>query len=158
MKTLIVYYSYEGNCRFIAGQLKAALDADVLELETLDSKKRTGFAKYFWGGKQVFFHAEPELKPFSVDVNAYDLIVLGGPVWAASPAPALCGFISRATIRGKRIALFVCHGGGKGDVFGKLRKRLPDNTVIGEKDFCNPLQGDQKETAAAVQEWAKTLI
>jgi flavodoxin len=152
-----VYYSYEGNCRFIAGQLKAALDADVLELETVDSKKRKGLAKYLWGGKQVFSHAEPELKPFSVDVNAYDLIVLGCPVWAASPAPALCGFISKAAIRGRRVALFACHGGGKGDVFGKLRKRLEGNTVIGEKDFRNPLRGDQDETAAAVREWAKTL-
>lgn len=158
MKTLIVYYSYEGNCRFIAGQLKAALDADVLELETLDSKKRKGFAKYFWGGKQVFSQAEPELKPFSVDVNAYDLIILGCPVWAASPAPALCGFISKAGIRDKRVALFVCHGGGKGDVFGKLRKRLAGNTFAGEKDFRNPLRGDQDGIAAAVREWAKTLI
>ncbi|MDR2053090.1 MAG: NAD(P)H-dependent oxidoreductase [Treponema sp.] len=158
MKTLIAYYSYEGNCRFIAGQLKAALDADVLEIEILDSKKRKGFAKYFWGGKQVLSHAEPELKPFSVDVNAYDLIILGCPVWAASPAPALCSFISRTAIHGKRVALFVCHGGGKGDVFGKLRKRLAGNTFSGEKDFRSPLRGDQNETAAAVREWAKTLI
>jgi flavodoxin len=157
MKTLIVYYSYEGNCRFIAGQLKDALDADVLELETGDDRKRQGIAKYFWGGKQVFSHAEPELKPFSVDVNAYDLIILGCPVWAGSPAPALCSFISRAATRGKRVALFVCHAGGKGDIFGKLRKRLTGNTFAGEKDFRNPLRGDRNETAAAVREWAKAL-
>ncbi|MDR1353775.1 MAG: NAD(P)H-dependent oxidoreductase [Treponema sp.] len=157
MKTLIVYYSYEGNCRFIAGQLKDALGADVLEIETADTRKRQGLAKYLWGGRQVFSHAEPELKPFSVDINAYDLVILGCPVWAGSPAPALCSFISKAAIRDKRVALYLCHGGGKGDAFGKLRKRLPGNNFAGEIDFRSPLRGGQEAAAAAARDWAKTL-
>ncbi|MDR0452491.1 MAG: NAD(P)H-dependent oxidoreductase [Treponema sp.] len=157
MKTLIAYYTYEGNCRFIAREIKAALDADVLEIETLDTKRRQGLAKYWWGGRQVFSHAEPGLKPFSVDINAYGLVVLGCPVWAGSPAPALCSFISQAGIRDKRVALFLCHGGGKGDAFGKLRKRLQGNTFAGEIDFRSPLRGDREAAAAAAREWAKTL-
>jgi flavodoxin len=157
MKTLIVYYSFEGNSRSIAEQLKAALNADILGLETADDKKRKGLAKFIWGGRQVFSRVEPELKPFSVDVNAYDLIILGCPVWAGSPAPALNSFITRTPIRDKRIALFVCHGGGKGEVFEKLAKRLPGNTFIGEMDFRNPLQGDTKAITTTINEWAKTL-
>jgi flavodoxin len=157
MKTLIVYYSFEGNCRFIAEQLKAALNADILALETADDKKRKGLAKYIWGGRQVFSHTEPELKPFSVDIDAYDLFILGCPVWAGSPAPALGSFITRTPIRDKRVALFVCHGGRKGEAVETLTKRLPGNTFIGEMDFRNPLQGDTKAVTNTVAEWAKTL-
>jgi flavodoxin len=157
MKALIAYYSYEGNCRFVAEQFKTALNADILRIETVDTKIRKGLAKYIWGGKQVFSHIEPELKPYSVDISAYDHIILGCPVWAGSPAPALNSFISQTEIKDKRIAFFVCHGGGKGEVFEKLKKRLPGNTFIGEIDFRSPLHGDTKATAGSINEWVKTL-
>jgi flavodoxin len=157
MKILIIYYSYDDNSRFIAEQLQNVIGADILRIETVDNKKRKGLAKFFWGGKQVFAHLKPELKPYTVDIDAYDFIILGGPVWAASPAPALESFISQTPIKDKRIALFVCHAGGKGDVFEKLKSRLAGNIFVGEADFQNPLKGDPAAVAESIRQWAKTL-
>ncbi|MDR1909736.1 MAG: NAD(P)H-dependent oxidoreductase, partial [Spirochaetaceae bacterium] len=148
MKTLVIYYSYEGNSEFVAAQIKAALGADLLRIETEDDRKRTGLSKFIWGGKQVFSRALPELKPYEVDIGAYDLIILGCPVWAGSPAPALRSFLARTPVKDKRIALFVCHGGGKGETLEKLKRELPGNTFVGDLDLANPLKGD----AAAVKE------
>jgi flavodoxin len=157
MKTLVVYYSYEGNCRFVAERIQEACGADVLRLETKDDKKRKGLAKFFWGGRQVFAHIKPELKLYTVDIDAYDLVILGGPVWAASPAPALDSFLARTPVKGKRVAFFVCHGGGKGDVFTKLKSRFAGNTFAGEIDFQNPLTGDPASVRESIQQWVKTL-
>jgi flavodoxin len=141
MKTAIVYYSYEGNCACIAERIKAALpDAELVRLSAEDDKARGAFAKYVWGGKQVFTHAKPKLRPYSLDVNLYDLLIIGTPVWAWSYSPALGTFLSETKIEGKKIALFCCHGGGPGRTLEKLKNALPGNTFVGRVDFREPLK------------------
>ena len=141
MKTLIVYYSYEGNCACIAEKIKAALpDADTLRLTTAEDTARGFFTKYFWGGKQVLSGKKPALQPYSVDVNAYEFIIMGTPVWAWSYAPAMRSFLEKTKIEGKKIAFFCCHGGGKGKTLEKLEKALPGNTFLGHMDFREPLK------------------
>jgi flavodoxin len=157
MKTAVIYYSFEGNCALVAKGIKDALNTDIFEIKTIDKKKRTGFAKYLWGGFQAITRKKPELEPLSVDINAYDLIILGTPVWAASPTPAILSFLSKTEIKGKKIALFCCHGGGKGKIFDKFKALLPGNTIVGEIDFNTPAKGESAPVKPKIDEWVKTL-
>ena len=157
MKTAVIFYSYDGNCAFVAEQLKAQLNADILRLETVDRKRRTGFAKYFWGGSQVVMGRKPPIKPFTFSSEAYDLIVLGVPVWAGSPAPAMRTFLSKTRISGKKIALFVCHGGGKGKALDKFRAMLTGNTIVSEIDFVDPAGNNPQEQKKRIEDWAKAI-
>ncbi|MDR2159874.1 MAG: flavodoxin [Treponema sp.] len=157
MKTLVIYYSYDGNCALVAERLAAALKADTLRLETADGKRRSGLAKYVWGGRMVFSRAMPALKPYTVNPEDYDRIVIGFPVWAGSPAPPLLAFLPAAKISGKRVALFCCHGGGKGRALQKAGALLEGNTLIGEADFVNPARGNPEQIAARIDGWAKRL-
>ena len=157
MKTAVIYYSFEGNCALVAKAVKDALNADIFEIKTVDKKKRSGFAKYLWGGFQAITKRKPELEPLSVDINAYDLFILGTPVWAASPTPAILSFLDKTKITGKKIALFCCHGGGKGKLFDKLRALLPGNTIAGEIDFPNAARGESAALKQKIGEWVKTL-
>ncbi|MDR0583920.1 MAG: flavodoxin [Treponema sp.] len=156
MKTAVVYYSCDGNCALVAEQIKALLNADLIRLQTKNEKKRSGFAKYFWGGSQVVMHKKPALKPYVFDAAAYDLIIIGAPVWAASPAPPLETFLSETKISGKKLALFLCHAGGKGKAMDKLKLLLAGNTVATETDFVNPA-GDIQELKRKIEEWLKPL-
>jgi flavodoxin len=158
MKTLVVYYSYEGNTGFIAEQIKTAASADILRLELADDKKRSGLSKYIWGGRQVFAHEKPALKPYTVQIEPYDLIIIGGPVWAGAIAPALNSFLAQTKIENKKIALFCCHGGGKGKALEKLKALLPGNTFLAEVSFVNPLKGDKQDQAHTVTGWVRTLL
>jgi flavodoxin len=157
MKTLVIYYSYDGNSALVAEALKRAADADVLEIKTEDETKRTGFAKYVWGGKQVFTHVQPKLKPYTVTIEDYDRIIIGGPVWAGTPVPALQSFLGETKISGKKLGLFLCHAGGKGKAMDKLKALLPGNTIAGEIDFINPGKLDRAAVAKQVGEWVGTL-
>ncbi|MDR0732137.1 MAG: NAD(P)H-dependent oxidoreductase [Treponema sp.] len=157
MSTLIVYYSYTGNSGLVAGVLQNALKAETLELKLADDGERKGLAKYLWGGKMVFSRAKPPLKPYRADWENYDLIIIGGPVWAGSPAPALLTFLDETGIRGKKVVLFCCHRGGKGKALDKLKALLPGNTFAGERDFVIPRGANQSEALESVRAWAKTL-
>ena len=157
MKAAVIYYSFEGNCAMVAGLLKEELNADVFEIKTADSKKRTGFAKFLWGGAQVVVRKKPELLPLDINITSYDMIILGTPVWAASPAPALFSFLDKTKIEGKKIALFCCHAGGKGKALEKFRALLSGNTIVGEIDFNNPASGGSAGLKQKVSEWIKTF-
>ena len=160
MKTAIVYYSFDGNCALVAETLRDILSAQgavrVFEIKTLDTQKRRGLSKYLWGGAQVWMGKKPGIQRFDFDAAVYDLIVLGAPVWAASPAPPLAAFLDTAGIRGKRVGLFCCHAGGKGKAPEKFKALVRENTVAGFIDLRNPASRPQglRETLRA---WAEGL-
>ena len=153
MKTAVVFYSLDGNCALVAQEIKAQLNADLIRLETKDEKRRSGLAKFFWGGSMVFMHKKPPLKPFTFDPSAYDLIIIGTPVWASTPAPPVQTFIAEAGITGKKIALFVCHMGGKKDALEKFKALLAGNEIIAETDFVKPASGDIEAVKQQVAHW-----
>jgi flavodoxin len=156
-KTAVIYYSFDGNCALVAEAVKNRLNADVFTIKTADEKKRTGLAKYIWGGRQVVQHAKPELKPLNVDIDAYDLIILGAPVWAGSPAPAMVSFLSQTRFSGKKTAVFCCHAGGRGKALDKFKALLQGNTIAGEIDFNNPARGNTDELRKKIDAWVTTL-
>jgi flavodoxin len=158
LKTAVIYYSFDGNCALVAEAIKNRLNADLYAIKTVDEKKRTGLGKYIWGGRQVFQHTKPELKPLDVDIDAYDLIILGTPVWAGSPAPAMGSFLSRTPFSGKRTAVFCCHAGGKGKALDKFKALLQGNIIAGEIDFNNPARGNTEELRKKVGAWVTALV
>jgi flavodoxin len=157
MKTLVVYFSYSGNCALVADVIKGSLNADALELKLTDERERKGLAKYVWGGKQVFSHARPPLKPYRADWEQYDLIVIGSPVWAGTFAPALATFFDETKIAGKKIALFCCHKGGQGRFFDRVKAALPGNTFAAERGFVISSGANRGEALENVRAWAQTI-
>jgi flavodoxin len=155
-RSLVVYYSLEGNTRFVAGVLAAASGADILELNVLACAPR-GFKKYFWGGRQVVMKERPALAPFDKDPAAYDLIWIGTPVWAFSFSPAIRTFFSQIPLRGKKIALFCCSGGGPGPTLSHMEKELAGNIIMGCKHFVEPLR-DTDKNASAARAWAADVM
>ncbi|MDR0315528.1 MAG: flavodoxin [Treponema sp.] len=156
MKTAVVFYSSDGNCTFAAEQIKTQINADLLQLQTKDEKKRGKVAKLFWGCGMVFSRRKPLLKPYTFDPTAYDLIILGAPVWAGSPAPPMRTFLSGTAISGKKIALFVCHAGGKGNALDKFKTMLAGNDIVSEMDFKEPLKNGT-EVQQQITGWVKQI-
>ena len=157
MKTAIIYYSYEGNSVLVADLLKNELDAEIFEIKTVDTKKRKGFSLILWGAFQVMGNKKPELRSLPIDINAFDLIILGTPVWVGSPAPAMVSFLNQTKITGKKLALFCCHGGGMGKIFDKVKALLTENEIISEIDFKYPAKAGRDELKGKICDWAKTL-
>ena len=158
MKTAVIFYSLDGNCALAAEEIKTQLNADMIRLQTKDEKKRSGFAKFFWGGGMVFLHRKPPLKPYTFDPAAYDLIIIGAPIWAASPAPPIKTFLSETNITGKKIALFVCQAGSNEGALDKFKSMLPGNEIVAAIDFISPANSGGEELKLKVAEWLKGFI
>ncbi|MDR1630601.1 MAG: flavodoxin [Oscillospiraceae bacterium] len=154
MKTLVVYYSLEGNTEFIAQQVADKSGADIFKLEPQKEFPKQGFKKYFWGGKSVIFGEKPPLKNTTPDLNLYDSIYIGTPVWSGSFAPPVNTFLSQNSFENKQISLFACHGGGGADkCFEKIKSRLAKDTVVKTIDFQDPLHAEKDEVLNKIDAW-----
>ena len=139
MKTLIVYYSLEGNTAFAAEKLAAALGADTLRLEPVKEYPTGGFRKFFWGGKSAVMAETPKLLPNAFDPAAYDRIVFGFPVWAGNVTPPIRTFIRDNDLKGKRIAAFACESGsGAEKAFSRLKAALGIEALEAEAVLIDP--------------------
>ena len=158
MKILIVYYSFEGSCKYVAEEISKNLNAEILELKPKTDVKTKGILKYVFGGKQAFSNEKPELLPLEKNINSYDFIFLGTPVWEWNYAPALKTFFSEHKIKEKKMALFCCSGGGKGKTLENMKKELCENEVMGEMEFVNVLKQTKYNMEAVVGNWVDNIM
>jgi flavodoxin len=110
MKTLLVYYSWTGNTRKLAQKITSKLKCDVEEI--YEKHKRKGKLDYMVGGFQAMVGMKSGIEKPKKNPSDYDLVLLGGPVWAGRIAPALRAYLSQSKVIGN-YAFFMSKGGGE---------------------------------------------
>lgn len=129
MKSIVIYYSYGGNTRGIAGKVQKALGADLAEIETVKPYTGDYNAVVDQGQREIDSGFMPEIKSLNVDLSQYDTVVLGTPVWWYTFAPAMKTFLNRADLSGKKVYPFATNGGWIGHTFKDFGKACPGASV-----------------------------
>jgi len=154
MKKLIVYYSMEGNTEYVVDKIKGKLEADTLRLIPKKAYHDKGLAKFLWGGKSAMMAEKPELEDYSVNLENYDMIIFGFPVWASNITPPLRTFIedNKEALKGKQFAAFACQsGGGAQKAFTKLAKCLDISELSRTAVFIDPKARASAETDKQIE-------
>ncbi|GEM_PF-96186 len=113
MKAAVVYFSLEGNTKYIAEFIGRVIGADLIELNP-EKEYLTGKALRFLNGRRVIMDPKPKLKPYTFNSKKYDLVILGSPVWSGKIAPPLATFLRDNNLKGKRTAYFLSSISGNG--------------------------------------------
>lgn len=139
MKSLIVYYTLEGNTAYAAEQIAKETGADLLRLEPVKAYPTGKVSKFVWGGKSAVMSEAPELQPYRFDAASYDRIIFGFPVWASTIAPPLRTFIRSHDLKGKKIAAFACQTAkGADKAFVKLQEELGISKLEATLELLDP--------------------
>ena len=154
---LVVYSSRTGNTERVAGQIRAALDCDVLEIEpsvaydddynAMTERARAELASIRRGDF-------PAVKTSVGSFDDYDMIFVGYPIWYGSMATPMQAFLheNASKLAGKRIALFATSGGsGISASVGEARRLCPGVTVIDRTLLLTSSTLSQMENR--VKEW-----
>ena len=130
MKILVVYYSRTGLTKKIATLISTKLKADIDEV--IDKKDRSGAMGYMRAGKDAMKNELTSIT-FTHDPKDYDLVLIGGPVWAWTVTPAVRTYLDKNVdaLKIKRVAFFASQGSSGSD---KKFKAMED--VIGMKPIA----------------------
>lgn len=158
MKTLIAYYSLEGNTDWAARRIAEALGAVALRLEPVKAYPDRGFQKFFWCGKSAVMAEKPALQPYDARLDDYDRVILGFPVWAGNVAPPIRSFVRENDLSGKRVAAFACQSGaGAEKAFGKLRACPGIGELEAELILIDPKDKPSEENEARLRAFCEKL-
>ena len=158
MKSIIVYYSLEGNTEYAAKIIAEKTGAELLRIVPKKAYPDKGFRKFFWGGKSAVMAETPELEPYEFDAKRYDRIIFGFPVWAGNVTPPIRTFIKDNSLDGKRICAFACQSGsGAEKAFGKLKACLGIDSLAAETIFNDPKSRANEANGQKIAEFCRAL-
>ncbi len=109
MKILVAYYSLGGTARTVATDLAKALSADLEEIRC--DRYGPGLRGYLRAAGDSWRGRLPHIAPPQHEASDYDLVVVGGPVWAWSAATPVRSYLQREIGRLHNVAFFMTHGG-----------------------------------------------
>ena len=99
------------------------------------------------GGMQSTFGRRPKIKGVPDNIDYYDEIILGMPVWAGMPASPVNTFIKNYGVADKIDAVFTFSGGGDNDrCLAQLSKSLKNiKSQVALADRNNNASKDNEE-------------
>jgi flavodoxin len=140
-RILVVYYSRSSHTWRVAEKLAADCGAD---LETIvDPTNRSGVSGYLRSGFQAFFQRLVPIGPSVHNPAAYDLVVIGTPIWDRSVSSPVHSYLQRHRSAFPPVAFFcTCGGMGSVRVFRQMTEqcgREPVATmVLTERELAAP--------------------
>lgn len=109
MKTLILYYSFQGSTEKEAKRLAAETGADLCRIREKKDRSMTG--AFLTGPWQAIFRRAVPIRTPAARPENYDRLIIGCPVWAGYPAPAF-NSILKLLPPGKATEVFFCSATG----------------------------------------------
>jgi len=128
---LILYYSQTGATASVANQLKSYMDADIEEI-ICEEPYAGDFQATIERCKKEHEKGEiPAIKPIKSDVQKYDIIFLGYPIWFDTYASPIASLLRKVHFENKLIVPFCTFGsGGLESSIENLKEQLPRSVIM----------------------------
>ena len=165
-KTLVVYYSYTGNCREIVTTLRSQIQTDVLEIQPAEKGLRYEANNYALGTQLLNAiksnpndaSSYPAIDPVETNLANYQNIIIVTPLWWSQMAAIMQTYLfqSASQMAGKHVGLIVSsHSSGISGVVSDAKRLLPDVTWMGDALWINA--SNHSKRASLIENWLGTL-
>ncbi|MDE5985158.1 MAG: flavodoxin [Eubacterium sp.] len=148
---LVVYFSATGTTKQIAKNAAEILNADIYEITPEQSYTDEDLAYYTNGRadrEQNDLSARPAISGSVKDMDKYDTIILGYPIWHSQAPRIISTFLESYDFSGKTIIPFcTSHSSGIGSSDTDLHNLCSDNTnwIKGKRFSSDASQNDIKD-------------
>ncbi len=164
-KTLVVYYSYTGNCRAIVNTLTSQIEADVLEIQPAEKGLKYEANNYALGTQLLNAikanpndaSSYPAIDPVTTSLSSYQNIIIVTPLWWSQMAAIMQTYLfnNSSQMAGKHVGLIVSsHSSGISGVVADARRLLPDVTWMGDALWINA--SNLSNRASLIEDWLPT--
>jgi flavodoxin len=151
MKTLVVYYSRSGHSKKVAEAISNAFKCDIEELK--DTKKRSGILGWIFAGRDGSMKNLTKLNDVTKDIRVYDLIIIGGPIWAWNVCAPVRTFLTNYGDQIKSAAFFCTQAGsGAENAFKSMEE------VLGKQPIAKQVVNDADMSSGMYKEMVSGFI
>ncbi len=128
MQHLVVYYSRTGNTKKVGQYIAKMLECE--EKEVFDKKDRSGMLGFLIGGWDAWREKDTEIYNTKNELINQDHLIIGTPVWAGKPAPAIRTYLKKRKRYFQHVSFFCTHGGSGGEQTFDEMENLSDKKPI----------------------------
>ncbi len=129
-KILIVYYSRTGNTETIADQIYETVGGDRVKIETVTLYPEEYSDVTAQAQKELNEAYLPPITNRIENLDEYDTVFFGYPIWWGTIPPAMMTFLSENDLSGKTVIPFCTHGGsGQAQSLEAIREYSPNATI-----------------------------
>lgn len=114
MKKLFIYYTLTGNGDLVANVYKEK-GYDIRKVINKHKYPKKMFPLMMMGGYRALFNKKDKLENFNNDINSYDEIVIGSPIWFDRLPPATNSVLDKLDLNSKKISFVFYSGSGEGN-------------------------------------------
>ncbi len=130
-KYLVLYYSQTGTTKQLAEEIADLLGTDAVAFDVENPYDGTFEETVQRLEEEQQTDSLPPIKPLDVNLDDYQVIFLGYPIWGGSYATPVASLLRDVDLTNKTIVPFCTFGsGGLGSSINRLREALPDATVV----------------------------
>ena len=165
-KTLVVYYSYTGNCREIVTTLTSQMEADVLEIQPAEKGLKYEANNYALGTQLLNAikanpndaGSYPAIDPITTSLSDYQTIIIVTPLWWSQMAANMQTYLFNygSQMAGKNVGLIVSSASsGISSVVDDCKRLVPDGKYFSENLWIN--QSNHSNRATLIQDWLTAI-
>lgn len=129
---LLVYFSYTGHTKYIAEIIKQNINCDVIRLEPVIPYSNDYNKVVNDEQNQESSDIIPEIKDINIDLDLYDTIIIGTPVWWYRSAPVIRAFLKKYDLSNKIIIPYATNAGWLGKTFNEIKNLCSNSKVVNE--------------------------
>jgi flavodoxin len=154
-KILVAYFSHSGNTRVIANQIRESVGGDIFEIVAVDPYPGDYDAVVEQARKELREEFRPKLKTKVENVESYNVVFVGYPIWWGTIPMPVATFLSEYDFSGKTIVPFCTHAGsGLGRSVTDIKEFCPQSTIL---DGLAVWGRDVKNAQSEVYEWLRKI-
>lgn len=110
-KILIAYFSRSGNTEEIANQINELVGGTLVKIETVEPYPDSYSETVDIAQQELEQNARPAIQNLNIDMNDYDTIFIGYPIWWHDAPMAVYTFLESYDFTGKTVVPFCTSGG-----------------------------------------------
>jgi flavodoxin len=155
-KMAVVYYSYTNNTKKIAEMIQSKTGAELFQIDTATLYTGSYDEVVNQVQKEINAGFKPPIMELDMQLDQYDTIILGTPVWWYTLAPAVLTFLSETDLSGKKIIPFATNAGWLGHTFQDIKKLCPDSEVVSGMNI-EFSEDALKTSVKAIESWIEAI-
>ena len=155
-KTLVIYYSLTGRTKDIALQIQSLTNADLYEIKPKEEIKQ-GPSLYLTSKKQISSGNYPEIVNDFPNVEEYDTIFVGSPIWWYTAAPVVLEFLKEFDFKNKNVVPFSTQGSNYGTYFEDFKAKAKNANILKGEAFNNLDSKYNEQVKNKIIEWLNGL-